>query len=527
LAVQRGLTDVQRQEMHALVHKLETCDEFIQRYIQKRQQRDAITASALEKQRPTAAQLFLDEIKEIERIAYAQFQMHKRNRESAFRNKLRQKTPSLSADSRETVIEWTQSILEDVRHFCGTKYLTLFISPQRYISYESNPSLLPPFAFAGVEDEVRSGILHLNWRKAGLMSGVQVAPEQEGEAESYHSNAVPSFRIWTQHGRVQQALKSGLKGAMDSFFGDASVLCQMYLSDVYRAVLLWGPFPHLSLADLEQESHFLEEVSELVMMHVLSLVELSDSEHRTTAWGDVAGLLAHYSRRAMTPVSTGVRIISDYLQSGGTYSREDAQGACDSLEAASRLISQAVRAPLFSFAAMAEEVYEFAPASLEDIVRDCVALYRPMALDKKVTIKVDQSVAELPEAELDAVKIRDAIGYVVDNAIKYSHRDKEIRIYGESSGRHIRLTVEDFGQGIREEERQLIFGRGYQGERSRKAIYEEGEGMGLFHARLIVEAHKGEIWCGCRSGPRSEGSARLEGYLVWFTFELPIRQSDR
>ena len=90
----------------------------------------------------------------------------------------------------------------------------------------------------------------------------------------------------------------------------------------------------------------------------------------------------------------------------------------------------------------------------------------------------------------------------------------------------MRLTIEDFGQGIDEDELHLIFGRGYQGRRSRKAIYEEGEGMGLFHTRLIVEAHKGKIWCGCRSGPRSEMSARLEGYRVWFTLELPIEQSD-
>jgi signal transduction histidine kinase len=195
------------------------------------------------------------------------------------------------------------------------------------------------------------------------------------------------------------------------------------------------------------------------------------------------------------------------------------------LEAATRFISQTVRSPLSSFAATAEAVYEYAPSSLHEIVLDCVSLYHPMTLDKMVTVKVDPSVAELPEIEIDATKMRDAVGYVLDNAIKYSHKQKEIRIYGKQSGRHVRLTIENFGQGIREEDRRLIFGRGYQGERSRKARYEEGEGLGLFHARLIVEAHKGGIWCGCQSGPRSEASARLEGYRVWFTFELPIKQS--
>jgi signal transduction histidine kinase len=228
----------------------------------------------------------------------------------------------------------------------------------------------------------------------------------------------------------------------------------------------------------------------------------------------------------MTPVSTGVQIIADHLQDGATYSKEDALEACDSLQIASRFISQAVRAPLFSFAAMVEEVYEFAPTCLDAIVRDCVKLYQPTASNKMVTIEVEQSLAELPIVEVDAVKMRDAIGYVLDNAIKYSHKEKVVRIKGELSGNRARLAIEDFGQGIEEDELHLIFGRGYQGQRSRKALYEEGEGMGLFHARLIVEAHKGSIWAGCQSGGRSETSARLEGYRVWFNIELPIKQSD-
>jgi len=526
LVAEHGLSEAQRQELQALADKLETRDRFIQRYIREREQREPSASAMPEKQKPTVSQLFLDEVKEIERIACAQFQMHKRNRESTFRHELRQKFPALPAASRGTIAERTQPILEKICRFCGTTYLALFVSLQRYISYEGSRNLLSPFALAGIRDEIKSGILHFNWRKAGLTSGVQSGTGDSSGSSSDASKAAPTLALLTQHEEVQRALRNGLKGGTAAFFSDATMLCQMYLSDAYRAVLIWGPFPHLTPTDLKRETNFLEEVSELVMMRVLSLVQLCDSERRTTAWGDVAGLLVHHSRRAMTPVSTGVRIISDHLRDGRTYSKQDALRACDSLEAASRFIAQAVRAPLFSFAAMAEEAYEFAPASLDAIVRDCVALYLPMALDKMVTVKVDPSVAELPKVEVDAVKLRDAIGYVLDNAIKYSHRNKEVRIYGSLSGRDVRLTIEDFGQGIEEDELHLIFGRGYQGRRSRKATYEEGEGMGLFHARLIVEAHKGKIWCGCRSGPRHEGSAKLEGYRVWFTFELPIKQSD-
>ncbi len=525
LVAKHGLEDTERQDLYARAAELETRDEFIQRYVREVEQKNPVAAVALKKRDPTVAHLFLEVVQEIERIVCAQFQMHKRERESAFRHQLRQRIPSLPANGRAGIAKETELILEEVRRFCGAAYLVLFVTPRRYISYESNSNLLLPFAFAGVGERVRSGILHFNWRKAGLTVGARSGVE--GDTTTSFNSGTPRSPIGlTRHEELEPALRNGIRGDGAAFFDRTALLCQMYLSDAYRAVLLWGPFSHLTPTDLEQESPFLIEVSELVMMRILSAVQLSDSENRTAAWGDVAGLLAHYSRRATTPVSAGIRIIADYLQGGGAYSKQDAQDACDSLDAASRFISQAVRSPLSSFAATAEEVYKFAPVSLDEIVDDCVALYHPVALDKGITIDVNPNVAALPPVEVDRAKIRDAIGYVLDNAIKYSHEDKEIRIYGERSGSWVRLTIEDFGQGIREQDRCLIFGRGYQGERSRKALYEEGEGMGLFHARLIVEAHKGEIWCGCRSGPRTDDSSRLEGYRVWFTFKLPLERAD-
>ena len=104
-----------------------------------------------------------------------------------------------------------------------------------------------------------------------------------------------------------------------------------------------------------------------------------------------------------------------------------------------------------------------------------------------------------------------------------THPNREIRIYGEDLGRSA-TCIEDFGQGIDTDELHLIFGRGYQGKRSKRAIREEGDGMGLYHARVIIEAHKGRIWGECQSEVRETTWSRLDGYLVWFTIQLPIRQ---
>jgi len=524
LAVDYNLSELEQRELRMHTFDLLDRQQYIQEYINRLKEKDPTRAKYLEGQQPTVAQLLNDEIKEIERIAHAQFQMHKRDRESGFRHQLREIFQSSPAGDRTVIAEQTRVILEEIRSFSGVEYLALFISPRRYISFEDSSTLLPLFVSVGLKPAIVEKVQHFNWRKARLRPGNQSHPTQENAIGISNGKTLPSSIMLTQPAKVREAVRGGLKGRYDDVFDYATVLCQMYLSDAYRAVLLWGPFSHLTSEDLEQETSFLEEISELVIMRVLSAVQLADSEHRTNTWEEIAGLLAHYSRRAMTPVSTGVRIISDYLNAGGTYSKEDACNACVSLETASEVISQAVRAPLFSFAATAEAAYEFRSSSLATIVNDSIALYRPIASDKGISIKVDESLTRLPEIEIDTVKMRDAINYVLDNAIKYSHSNREIRIYGEDLGREVRVRIEDFGQGVDDDELHLIFGRGYQGKRSKKAIHEEGEGMGLFHTRLIVEAHKGKIWGDCRSGSRTAASARLEGYLVWFTIELPKRQ---
>lgn len=525
LAIQNGFSEAQRQELMTRLEKLETRDEFARRFLRDLEIRKPEARSALGEPAPSAAQLFQNEAREIERIVGAQFQMHKRHRESTFRHDLRAGSPALALASREKIREHVEPLFARAHRFFGTTFLALFISPQRYISYESNPNLLQPFVLVDVRPEVQAGVLHFNWRKADLDPAASPSADaEEVTTETFAGMQVVGAAL-TKRDDLLRALRRGLKGEKVEFFEATTGLYQMYLSDAHRAVLLWGAFPHLTAHELEQERHFLEETSELLMVRVLSLVQLSDSEHRTSALSDVAVLLAHYSRRAMNPLSTGVRIISSVLEGKKTYSKDDALDACASLETAAKFVSDAVRAPLASFAATAEKVYRFEETLLDSIVQSCVALFRPIAMEKSVTIEVDASVSALPRIEADTAKIGNAIGYVLDNAVKYSHEHKKIRIYAGLFGDRVQLTIEDFGQGIDEDERKLIFGRGVQGKRSRRALHEEGEGMGLFHARLIVEAHGGRIWCGCRSGTRTDTSARLEGYRVWFTFELPVKWS--
>jgi signal transduction histidine kinase/ligand-binding sensor protein len=521
-AGEHRLTEDERRDLRAWVEKLETQSQFVQRHLNELRDKNPEAAEALATQQFSARQLFVNEVEAIQDIAKAQFELHKRDRENAFRHVLREQFPSTRVSTRAEIANCTRPILDQVVDFCGCRYLTLFVSPQRYISYETSPNVLPLFASAGLPEAVQAGITHFNWNKAGLsINGM--APSASEEMDANQMPTRPQPRPLTQGPELETALLNGPKGDKAQYLHDASFLYPMPLSDSYRGVLLWGPFDHLDKAVLQQEQHFLEELSELVLVRVLSTVQLTDSDLRTRTWEEVATLLNHYSRTALTPVSAAVAIIAGHLDGDEDFSRTDALEACQSLDTTSRVVADSVRAPLFHFAAMAEDLYRFAPTSLHILLQQTADHYRPSAMEKRVRIAVSEALAELPPVDVDAQRIRSAFGYVLENAIKYSHEDKEIRIYGEqTASNEVQVTIEDFGLGIDDDDLVRIFRPGVQGARSRRSLYAEGEGMGLYHAKVIVEAHKGSIRAGCRSGTRSHTSARLTGYRVWFTFDLPI-----
>lgn len=100
-----------------------------------------------------------------------------------------------------------------------------------------------------------------------------------------------------------------------------------------------------------------------------------------------------------------------------------------------------------------------------------------------------------PEIALkgDPLLLELAINNLIENALKYSPRDSPVRIdLSSGAGRPVRLTVADFGEGIPEDEKSLVFRKFYRGgeEQTRKT---KGTGLGLYLSRAIIRKHRGQI----------------------------------
>ncbi len=85
-----------------------------------------------------------------------------------------------------------------------------------------------------------------------------------------------------------------------------------------------------------------------------------------------------------------------------------------------------------------------------------------------------------------------AINNLIDNAIKYSTKDKTVTIVLSRQGNKAQIEIIDEGEGIKESEKSRIFEKFYRSgsESTRKT---KGTGLGLFLTRKIFADHKGNI----------------------------------
>ncbi len=115
---------------------------------------------------------------------------------------------------------------------------------------------------------------------------------------------------------------------------------------------------------------------------------------------------------------------------------------------------------------------------------------------------------ELPEVNVDERGIQRVLLNLLTNAQKYSPPESMIAVRAWQEGNRVIVAVCDQGEEIVPEELAKIFIPYY---RAFQEGTTEGEGLGLYIAKLLVEAHGGKIWV-----------ARENGLENRFCLSLPV-----
>jgi len=120
-----------------------------------------------------------------------------------------------------------------------------------------------------------------------------------------------------------------------------------------------------------------------------------------------------------------------------------------------------------------------------------------------------QSVPAGLAAHADAHRLAQALGNLIDNAIKYGREGGTVEVRGrELVAGQVEISVRDDGPGIAGEALERVFERFYRADKAR-AREQGGTGLGLAIVKNVVQAHGGDVRVESTPGRGTEFFIRL------------------
>jgi len=125
---------------------------------------------------------------------------------------------------------------------------------------------------------------------------------------------------------------------------------------------------------------------------------------------------------------------------------------------------------------------------LSDLFKDCVHQFQNRYPERTFTtaIEIDMDVKG------DIFLLQMLINNLLENAVKYSSKEKPVTCALKKNNQTILMSVADEGEGIADEEKPKIFERFYRigNELTRKT---QGTGLGLYLSKIISQYHNADI----------------------------------
>ncbi|GAC1341715.1 MAG: hybrid sensor histidine kinase/response regulator [Myxococcales bacterium] len=144
---------------------------------------------------------------------------------------------------------------------------------------------------------------------------------------------------------------------------------------------------------------------------------------------------------------------------------------------------------------------------------------RPKARARRVHLEVKIESAEPGFG--DERKLRQALGNMVDNAIKFSPHGSEVLLRVSGDPARLLFEVFDQGEGVLPGEGERVFEPFFHADRGAEERA-PGAGLGLPVAKQIVEAHGGHIWVESPPKTQPENGHHFSGAKV--AFWIPSRE---
>lgn len=197
------------------------------------------------------------------------------------------------------------------------------------------------------------------------------------------------------------------------------------------------------------------------------------------------------SHKFLTPL-TNIKWSADFLLNGEAEIKRREENIKNILNNADKLVK--LTSYLLNIAEIEEGLfgYTFEKLDMNSIIEEVIQNYSEESRQKEVKVVYDRPKDGFYFVSGDKSRLNAAVSNYLDNAIKYTLKDGEVKISLEKSGNEIKVSVSDNGIGISPESVQSLFSKFFRDKRA-KAVHTEGSGIGLFIVKNIIERHGGKV----------------------------------
>ena len=209
-----------------------------------------------------------------------------------------------------------------------------------------------------------------------------------------------------------------------------------------------------------------------------TMVERLDADERQRR-----SLLADVSHELRTPLTVISGDVEAMLDGVHPADAEHLGAVLDETRVMSRLIDDLRTLSLSEAGTLA---LHREPTDLDVLLETVVRSAAGVAGTAEVTVRADVP-GDLPVLEVDPVRIQEAIGNLVGNAIRHTPAGGTVTVSGSIADPWLEIRVADTGPGIDPDVLPHVF------ERFVKSPGSGGSGLGLAIARSLVEAHGGSL----------------------------------
>ncbi len=221
------------------------------------------------------------------------------------------------------------------------------------------------------------------------------------------------------------------------------------------------------------------------------------------------GLASHELKSPLTVIKGYSQLLLRQARRGNAGGTVDLNG----LEAISHQVSRmsTLVGELLDFSRIERGTLEIEPAPV-----DVVALVRQIIEQRQralpdITFYLTASEPELI-ALADRIRLEQALGYLLDNAVKFGHSEGVVEVVVQRSqamllppaseaataeapqGEVARVSIRDYGPGLPDEERKKLFTAFYRGPANSFQRQLAGLGLGLYLSHHLVVRQNGQLW---------------------------------